>query len=86
MKPSEPFRRMIRRLAPNEAYGQLASLLDASLRNSDIASFLKKLLGVKQYVVRISRGNFFIDQHSNFGQGVLAENGYEPKMAVHSRR
>jgi FkbM family methyltransferase len=50
------------------------------VRPAFIASFLKKLLGIKRYVVQTSNGKFFIDPLSNFGHYVLSESGYEPQM------
>jgi len=51
------------------------------VRPAFLASFLKKLLRVKRYVVQTSNGKFFIDPLSNFGEGILSESGYEPQLA-----
>jgi 23S rRNA U2552 (ribose-2'-O)-methylase RlmE/FtsJ len=50
------------------------------VRPAFIASFLKRLLRVKRCVVKTINGNFFVDQLSNFGQGILSQTGYEPDL------
>ena len=50
------------------------------LRPAFVASFIKKLLRIKRYVVQTRYGRFFIDPLSNFGDSLLSEHGYEPHM------
>lgn len=50
------------------------------VRPAFVASFLKKLLRIKRYIVQNSNGKFFIDPLSNFGNALLSESGYEPQL------
>lgn len=56
------------------------------VRPAFVASFLKKLLGVRRQLVTTTEGKFFVDPLSNFGGSLLAEGGYEPSVVDSVKR
>ncbi len=51
-----------------------------SVRPAFVASFLKKLFGVKRRVIQTSYGRFFVDPASNLGNAIITQPAYEPQM------
>jgi len=50
------------------------------VRPAFVASFLKKLLGIRRRVVQTVHGRFFIDPLTYFGDVLVTEDSYEPQM------
>lgn len=57
----------------------LAKIL-LKIRPAFIATFLKKVLGIKRITVQTRQGFFFVDPVSNFGAAIIQKNEYEPIM------
>lgn len=59
---------------------QLLQELLLRLRPSFVASWFKRILGIKRYDIETSFGHFYIDPVSHFARELLALEGYEPEM------
>lgn len=53
-----------------------------TLRPAILASFLKKVLGIRRRVVSTADGKFYIDPASHTGQAILSREGNEPEMVA----
>ncbi len=52
------------------------------IRPTVITVLLKKILGIKRFIIEIKQGQFYIDPVSNFGLSLLEKKNYESDMTV----